>query len=284
MSHSSPEAQTALSSFEVQMAAEAIRNFANVGPDECVAEWGMVLGSGLGHVGDTLVQNGGKALPYDEIPGFPVSAIPGHAGRLVLGNHNGTNVIVLQGRSHFYEGHDIETITLPVRSLLQVGVTKLLLTNASGGVNLNLRVGNLMLIDGHISMLPAHLIGDRSLCVWDADLIAHARTVAERLGIPIQSGVYAAMPGPTYETSAEVRMMRILGADAVGMSTVPEAVAAAGRARVLGISCITNAAAGIQDGPITHDHVAEVGRSVSDHFGRLVFGLLDESEAADSRH
>jgi purine-nucleoside phosphorylase len=275
MSRLATAKQAALSSYEVQLAAAAIREFAGVAADEPVAEWGMVLGSGLGHVGDTLVENGGKALPYGDIPGFPVSAIPGHAGRLVLGQKNGTNVAVLQGRSHFYEGHNIETITRPVRALLDVGVRKLLLTNASGGVNLDLRVGDLMLIKGHISMLPAQLIGDRSFCVWDSKLMEHARSVAAKLDVPLQSGVYAAMPGPTYETSAEVKMMRTLGADTVGMSTVPEAVAAAGRAQVLGISCITNAAAGIHEGPITHDHVAEVGRSVSDHFGRLVFGLLD---------
>ena len=264
----------ALSSFEVQMAAEKIREFAGVAADAPVAKWGMVLGSGLGHVGEALVQNGGKSLSYEQIPGFPVSAIPGHAGRLVLGEHNGQSVVVLQGRSHYYEGHDIETITRPVRALLGVGVTDLLLTNASGGVNLDFRVGDLMLIEGHISMLPTLLLGDKPVCVWDKQLQTRARSVAESLGIKLQSGVYASMPGPTYETSAEVRMMRILGADAVGMSTVPEAVAAAGRARVVGISCITNAAAGINDGPITHDHVAEVGNSVSGDFGRLVMGLL----------
>lgn len=272
MSSTSPEA--ALSAFEVQLAAERIREFADCAPNKPVAEWGFVLGSGLGHVGDTLVEAGGRTLPYDQIPGFPVSAVKGHAGRLVLGEHNGTRVLILQGRSHFYEGHDIETITRPVRTLLDVGVRTLVLTNASGGIGEHLRVGDLMLIEDHISMLPSLLVGDRAVDVWDAELRAHARSVAESLGVDLKAGVYASMPGPTYETSAEVNMMRILGADTVGMSTVPEAVAAAGRARVLGISCITNAAAGINDGPITHDHVAEVGQSVSEGFGKLILGLL----------
>ncbi len=272
MRSTTPEA--ALSSFEVQMAAECIREFASCDSGQAVAQWAFVLGSGLGHVGDLLVESGGQSLPYEQIPGFPVSAIPGHAGRLVLGEHKGTRVLVLQGRSHFYEGHDIETITRPVRALLDVGVTKLLLTNASGGIGDHLRVGDLMLIEDHVSMVPALLLGDRTVRVWDSELQEHARSVASASGITLKSGVYASMPGPTYETTAEVKMMRILGADSVGMSTVPEAVVAAGRAQVLGISCITNAAAGINEGPITHDHVAHVGRSVSGDFGRLALGLL----------
>lgn len=267
--------QSALASFEVQTAATAIREFAGVSENAPVAAWGMVLGSGLGNVGDLLVENGGTALPYDQIPGFPVSAVPGHAGRLVLGEHNGNAVIVLQGRSHYYEGHELEIITRPVETLLELGVTNLVLTNASGGVSTKLRVGDLMLIEDHISMLPTLLRGDRSTDVWSSDFREHARSVADSLGITLRSGVYASMPGPTYETSAEVRMMRILGADTVGMSTVPEAVVAASRARVLGISCITNAAAGISDAPITHDHVAEVGKSVSGDFGRLILGLVE---------
>ncbi len=276
MTKTNTDEQTALSSFEVEQAANAIREFAGIPQTEPVAEWGMVLGSGLGHVGDLLVDRGGKAMPYSDIPGFPVSAIPGHAGRLVLGEHNGTRVIVLQGRSHYYEGHDIETITRPVRALLDVGVNKLLLTNASGGVSRRLRVGDLMLIEDHINMLPTQLVGNRTVDVWDQELLQHTQSVALSLGIPVRVGVYASMPGPTYETFAEVRMMRTLGADTVGMSTVPEAVAAAGRARIIGISCTTNAAAGINIGPITHDHVAEVCRRVSEDFGRLVLGLIGQ--------
>ncbi len=262
----------------VQEAAEVIRRFAGFPDAEPIATWGLVLGSGLGHVGDHLLEQGGRAIAFEEIPGFPCSSVPGHAGRLVLGSHEGVAVAVLQGRLHFYEGHNIETITRPVRTLLALGVQNLLLTNASGGVNRSFRVGDLMLIEDHISMLPIRLLGDQDDPVWNTELCAKAEATARSLGIQLQRGVYAAMPGPTYETAAEVRMMRVLGADTVGMSTVPEAVAAAENARVVGISCITNAAAGLSDQPITHDHVAEVGQLVSRDFGRLVLGLVASDE------
>lgn len=267
-------ATQALAEVEVAMAAEAIRGFAGVSGNEPLAAWGMVLGSGLGHVGDQLLEQGGRAIPFDRIPGFPCSSVTGHAGRLVLGEHRGVSVVVLQGRVHFYEGHSIEVLTRPVRTLIELGVPNLLLTNASGGVNRTFRVGDLMLIEDHISMLPAALIGDQNRNVWDRELRGRAEATAKSLGITLQRGIYAAMPGPTYETSAEVRMMRALGADTVGMSTVPEAVAVAGKARVVGLSCITNAAAGMSDQPITHDHVSEVGQLVSGDFGRLVLGLV----------
>jgi len=263
---------------QVQEAAEVIRRFAGISDAKPIAAWGLVLGSGLGHVGDHLLEQGGRALAFEEIPGFPCSSVPGHAGRLVLGRHEGVAVAVLQGRVHFYEGHNIETITRPVRTLLELGVRNLLLTNASGGVNRTFRVGDLMLIEDHISMLPARLIGNQDRAVWNTQLREQAEATAKALGIQLQRGIYAAMPGPTYETSAEVRMMRLLGADTVGMSTVPEAVATAGNARVVGISCITNAAAGMSDQPITHDHVAEVGKLVSRDFGRLVLGLVASDE------
>lgn len=264
----------ALDEVEVRMAADTIRGFAGITDAQPIATWGMVLGSGLGNVGDHLLEHGGRAIGFDQIPGFPCSSVPGHAGRLVLGQHQGVAVVVLQGRVHFYEGHSIEAITRPVRTLVELGIENLLLTNAAGGVNRTFRVGDLMLIEDHISMLPARLIGDRGGSVWSRELRSRAEATAKALGITLQRGVYAAMPGPTYETSAEVRMMRTLGADTVGMSTVPEAVAAAGTARVVGISCITNAAAGMSDDPITHDHVAEIGQLVSGDFSRLVLALV----------
>lgn len=261
----------------VLAAAAAIRELAGIrsGP---VAEWGLVLGSGLGHVGDWLIERGGLAVPYEQIPGFPGSGVAGHAGRLVIGKHNDRAVVVLQGRSHFYEGHDIDVLTRGVRTLLELGVSRLLLTNAAGAVNPDFRPGELMLIEDHINWLPVALPGNRTAEVWDPALRGRAAKLASELGVPVRSGVYASMPGPTYETSAEVRMMGILGADAVGMSTVPEAVCAAGRARIIGISCITNAAAGLQDGPITHEEVAEIGRRVAYDFGRLVLGLIGQTD------
>ena len=241
---------------------------------------GLILGSGLGVLGDEVED--AVRIAYEEIPHFPRSTVEGHAGRLVIGDLGGVTVLVMQGRFHYYEGHSMQSIGFPIRVMRLLGIDRLIVTNAAGGCNPNFSPGDLMLITDHIKFFDesplrgANLdaFGPRFNDLSDAyarDVRAVARKVAADLAIPVQEGVYAHMAGPSFETPAEIRMLQILGADAVGMSTVPETIVAnhCGM-KVLGISCITNMAAGILDQPLNHHEVLETGERVRETFAALI--------------
>lgn len=262
----------------LETAANAIR--ARLGS----ASIGIVLGSGLGdHV---QVLEDADSMSYAEIPGFPVSTAPGHAGRWWVGHSHGKTIYMLQGRVHLYEGLPVEEVTLYVRVMKLLGVHTLILTNAAGCVNLQWKPGDLMLISDYINYSGANpLIGpnldamgprfpDMSSTFTPA-LRQRCREAAARLNIPLREGVYMWFTGPTYETPAEIRLARLAGADAVGMSTVPEAIVAHHCGlRVLGISCLTNMAAGILPQPLNHQEVQEVASRVSGDFRALLDGLV----------
>lgn len=245
---------------------------------------GMVLGSGLGDFADTLED--AVRIPYSEIPNFPVPTAPGHVGALVFGKKMGREVVVLQGRIHFYEGLPQQVITLPTRVLAAIGVKTLVLTNAAGGVNLDYGPGTLMLISDHINFSGANPLigpnldefGPRFPDVSDlytARLRRRVKEAAAKEGITLGEGVYMMFSGPNYETPAEVRMAKIVGADAVGMSTVPEALVAAHCGmEVLGISCITNIAAGLSDQKLDHSEVLQIADRVHGTFHRLLEIIL----------
>jgi len=248
---------------------------------------GLVLGSGLGDFADTLED--ALRISYSEIPNFPVPTVPGHSGALVFGRKCGQTVAVLQGRIHYYEGLPQQEITLPVRVLAALGVKTLVLTNACGGVNLSFRPGDLMLISDHINFSGSNPLMGPNLDIfgprfpdmsdlYTASLRAAIKEKAAAAGIGLQEGVYAMYSGPNYETPAEIRMFRILGADTVGMSTVPEAlVAGQCGMQVVGISCITNMAAGVLPVKLSHAEVMETAALVHDKFQNLldiVLGVL----------
>lgn len=237
---------------------------------------GLILGSGLGVLADEITNP--VKIPYNEIPDFPVSTVEGHAGQLVFGVLNGVEVVAMQGRFHFYEGYSMAKVTFPVRVMKELGVEMLIVTNAAGGVNECFKPGDLMLITDHINNMGTNpLIGpnDSHFGVrfpdmsepYSNELRATAREIADRLNINVKEGVYFANPGPVYETPAEIRMVRVIGGDAVGMSTVPEVIVARHSGmKVLGISCISNMAAGILDQPLSHDEVIETTEKVKANF------------------
>jgi purine-nucleoside phosphorylase len=237
---------------------------------------GLILGSGLGVLADEI-ENPVK-IPYNEIPDFPISIVEGHAGQLVFGLLSGVEVVAMQGRFHFYEGYSMEKVTFPVRVMKELGVDMLIVTNAAGGVNESFSAGDLMIISDHINNMGTNpLIGpnDSKLGVrfpdmseaYTKELRTVAREIADRLNINVKEGVYFGNPGPVYETPAEIRMVRVMGGDAVGMSTVPEVIVARHSGiKVLGISCISNMAAGILDQPLTHDEVIETTERVKADF------------------
>jgi purine-nucleoside phosphorylase len=241
---------------------------------------GLILGSGLGVLADEI-ENPVK-IPYNEIPDFPISTVEGHAGQLVFGVLSGVEVVAMQGRFHFYEGYSMEKVTFPVRVMKELGVDMLIVTNAAGGVNESFSAGDLMIISDHINNMGTNpLIGpnDSKLGVrfpdmsesYTKELRAVAREIADRLNINVKEGVYYGNPGPVYETPAEIRMVRTMGGDAVGMSTVPEVIVARHSGmKVLGISCISNMAAGILDQPLTHDEVIETTERVKADFLRYI--------------
>ncbi|WP_243290136.1 purine-nucleoside phosphorylase [Bacillus sp. FJAT-47783] len=249
-------------------------------------EIGLILGSGLGVLADEIEES--VKIPYQDIPGFPVSTVEGHAGQLVFGTLKGKTVVAMQGRFHFYEGYSLDKVTFPVRVMKALGVEKLIVTNAAGGINEAFKPGDLMIITDHINNIGTNpLIGpnDAELGVrfpdmseaYDKDLRALAKNVASQLNIGVQEGVYVANSGPCYETPAEVRMLRILGGDAVGMSTVPEVIVAKHSGlKVLGISCISNMAAGILDQPLTHDEVIETTEMVKSNFLSFVKTIVEK--------
>ena len=247
---------------------------------------GLVLGSGLGGYADTLED--AVRIPYSEIPNFPIPTIPGHSGALVFGRKCGQEVVVLQGRIHYYEGLPQQEITLPIRVLAALGVKTVVLTNACGGVNLAFKPGDLMLISDHINYSGANpLIGpnmdefgprfpDMS-DLYTASVRKQIKEKALEAGISLQEGVYAMYSGPNYETPAEIRMFRMMGADTVGMSTVPEAIVAGHCGmQVVGVSCITNMAAGVLDRPLSGEEVIEAGKLAAPRFTALVKACLEQ--------
>ena len=261
-------------------AADAVRDRLGVTP-----RVGLILGSGLGGIADTI--DDARRLPYRDVPGFPPSTVAGHAGELVGGMLSGTPVVALSGRFHMYEGHGAALSGFPVRVLHALGASTLIVSNAAGGARKSLSPGTLMLISDHINLQFRNpLVGpledgdvrfpDMSE-PYDVELRALAKRVGAKLGVQLAEGVYVAELGPTYETRAEVKMLQQLGADALGMSTVPEVIVARALGmRVLGISCITNYACGLSGSPITHDEVLETTSRVAAHLQGLVRGIVAE--------
>ncbi len=240
----------------------------------------LILGSGLGEYADSFSDP--VILPYSEIPHFPTSTVAGHKGQLVFQKFPGCSVVAMQGRFHYYEGYDMEQVTFPVRVFGMLGIERLLITNAAGGANPDFDAGDLMLITDHINLMGGNPLrgkhsqefGERfpdMSNVYNAEDSAAIESVAQELKIPLKKGVYIAMSGPSYETPAEIRMAQILHGDAVGMSTVPEAIVATQMGmRVSGISCITNMAAGITGAKLTHEEVMETADRVRKQFMTLV--------------
>ena len=240
----------------------------------------LVLGSGLGDYAEGIDQR--AVLDYRDIPDFPVSTVPGHRGRFIFGYVGGVPTVIMQGRVHYYEGYPMEDVVLPIRLMRLMGAEILFLTNAAGGVNYNFSAGDFMLIEDQIStFIPSPLRGanidelgprfpDMSR-IYDPDLKAQIREAAEELGIPLQSGVYMQTPGPNFESPAEVRMCRTLGADAVGMSTACESIAANHMGmRICGISCISNLACGMTETPLSHEEVQEAANRMAPRFKALI--------------
>lgn len=252
----------------------------------------LVLGSGLGDLADEI--DDAVRIPFSDVPGFVAPGVEGHRGMLVAGRLEGVRCIALQGRFHLYEGHSPAAVALPTRVMLGLGARTLLVTNAAGGLNRSFSPGDLMLIDDHINLLwrnplsgPVHADEARYPDMarpYDPALQRMAERVAIEHGIRVRRGVYVATLGPSYETPAEIRMMQWLGGDAVGMSTVPEVlVARAQGARVLGISLITNYAAGIMPAPLSHDEVVAAGAAAREDFTKLVRGVLARMQTLDRR-
>ena len=225
----------------------------------------VVLGSGLGGFADTLEDR--RVTPYSDIPGWPVSSVPGHAGRLIEGRVGGSEVIVLAGRAHLYEGFTAQQVTFGIRELARRGVTNVILTNAAGGINLGHKAGDLVLISDHINLQGTNPLEGATFIdmseAYSMELRTLARGIGTRQGLELKEGVYAGLRGPSFETPAEIRYLRAIGADLVGMSTVMETIAAnhAGM-KVLGISCVTNMAAGVLPQKLTHAEVLETGERV----------------------
>lgn len=248
-------------------------------------EVGLILGSGLGELGDEVEQ--ATAIPYDNIPNFPVSTVEGHKGQLVYGTLGGKKVLAMQGRFHYYEGYSLETVTFPVRVMKALGVETVIVTNAAGGLNETFEPGELMLITDHINFTGVNpLIGPNDASMgprftdmsegYDRKYQQIVRDVAKKMDLNLKEGVYMGFTGPTYETPAEIRFARVIGADAVGMSTVPEVIVARhGGMKVIGISCITNLAAGMQ-ATLNHEEVVETTQRVKESFKGLVKNILVE--------
>ncbi|MDR3599285.1 MAG: purine-nucleoside phosphorylase [Desulfosporosinus sp.] len=249
-----------------------------------VPELGVVLGSGLGAFADLVEEK--VVIPYREIPHFPISTVEGHAGQLVFGKVQGRSLVVMQGRFHYYEGYMMQEVTFPIRVMQVLGVTGLIVTNAAGGINSAFQAGDLVLIKDHLNLMGDNPLRGENLAnlgprfpdlsegynwAWRQK----ALEVAKKLGIKPQEGVYVAVSGPNYETPAEIRYLRTIGADMVGMSTVPEVIVANhGGMRVLGISCVTNMAAGILPQKLNHAEVMETAERVGKQFVSFVQALV----------
>lgn len=266
---------------EIAEARDFVLSKINVAP-----KIGVILGSGLGSLADEI--KNAVSIPYEDIPYFSKSDAIGHANELVIGELQGKIVVAMKGRYHYYEGYSLSEVTFPVRVLKALGIEKLVITNACGAVNTEFNAGELMLITDHINLVGSNpLIGKNNdelgprftdvSEVYNRDLRAVASKVAEEKGITLREGVYAWWSGPVYETPAEIRMIRVLGGDAAGMSTVPEAtVAIHAGLKVLGISCLTNMACGILDQPLSHEEVLEVAAKSRNTFVDLIKGILKE--------
>ena len=251
--------------------------------DDFKPEIGIVLGSGLGDLADTYCE---FAIPYDKIPGFAKSTVEGHKGQLVFAQINKRNVVMMQGRNHFYEGHSMQDVTYPIKVMKKLGVKTVIITNAAGAINKSFRPGDLMVITDHINLMVTNpLIGpnDPDLGVrfpdmsevYNKNLIKIVDAAGRLLKIDLKHGVYVATTGPSYETPAEIKMARFMGGDAAGMSTVPEAIVAnyCGM-KVIGISCISNFATGISSKKLSHEEVIETTEKVKAKFKELVLLLL----------
>lgn len=250
-----------------------------------VPEVGIVLGSGLGELADEYSR---IVLDYKDIPGFEASTVYGHKGRLVFAEINGKNVVMMQGRFHFYEGHSIQKVVFPIKVMRKLGVKTVILTNAAGGVNASFNPSDLMIITDHINFMGVNpLIGlnDDTLGVrfpdmsevYTPELVDLVKNAGNKVGVDLQEGVYMALTGPSYETPAEVRMARTLGADAVGMSTVPEAIVASWAGmKVIGISCICNSAAGVSTVGLSHEEVINAANKAKNKFKALIKEVLKE--------
>lgn len=248
-------------------------------------EIGIILGSGLGELADEYCE---YSLSYSDIPGFEASTVSGHKGRLVFANLSGKNVVMMQGRFHFYEGHSIQKVVFPIKVMKKLGIKTLIVTNAAGGVNPAFNPSDLMIITDHINYMGVNpLIGPNDDTmgtrfpdmseVYSSEYIDLAKSIGKKLGIDLQEGVYMALTGPSYETPAEVRMARIIGADAVGMSTVPEAIVAAWAGiKVIGLSCICNSAAGVSTVGLSHEDVINAANSAKEKFKKLVKEIIKE--------
>lgn len=264
---------------QVQQTVEYIKNKTGFTP-----EYGVILGSGLGSFTDDIKIE--HTLPYNEIPNFPVSTVEGHKGALVFGTIGDKKVVAMQGRFHYYEGYDMKQVTFPVRVMKYIGVTKLIVSNASGGVNPNYKVGSIVLIKDHINMLPEHPLrgknderfGPRFVNMsepYSQKMITKAKELAKELNIEVQDGVYLGLQGPTFETLSEYRMVKALGGDCVGMSTVPEVIVARHMdLETFGLSVITDM--GNEDAieTITHEEVLEAAREAEPHVRQLIKQLI----------
>lgn len=247
-------------------------------------EVALVLGSGLGGYASNMDVR--CEVPYSEIEGFPVSTVPGHDGRFLFGYVKGVPVVAMKGRIHYYEGYDMTDIVLPIRLMGMLGAKTLVLTNAAGGINMDFTPGDLMIIKDHISaFVPSPLRGENldelgprfpdMSKIYDRGLMEYLRASAAENGFEMREGVYLQFQGPNFETPTEIKMFRGLGADAVGMSTVCEAIAARHMGlRIAAVSCITNMAAGILDQPLSHEEVQETADKVADKFEKLITGLI----------
>ena len=247
-------------------------------------ELGVILGSGLGAFADLVEEK--VVIPYQDIPHFPVSTVEGHAGQLVFGKVQGRSVVVMQGRFHYYEGYTMQEVTFPIRVMQVLGVKGLIVTNAAGGINTAFGSGELVLIKDHLNLMGDNPLRGANLSDlgprfpdmsegYNLEWRQKALTIAAKLGINLQEGVYVAVSGPSFETPAEIRFMRTIGADMVGMSTVPEVIVANhGGMRVLGISCVTNMAAGILPQKLNHAEVIETAERVGKQFVSFVQALV----------
>lgn len=271
---------------KIKKGADAIRRQL---PPSWQPNLAIILGSGLGALADEV--DPVASIPYSDIPSFGQSSVEGHAGRLVLGTLQGTPVAVMQGRLHYYEGHDLQQTTLPVRVMHELGAHTLIVTNAAGGLNPDFQAGDLMLIEDHINLLgwgghnPLRGPNDPSLGprfpamnpAYDPDLLQLAKNAAAECNVPVRQGVYIVVAGPNYETRAELRLLRQWGADAVGMSTVPEVIVARhGGMKVIGISNITNMALADSDEPVNHEEVLAVAEQSRPRFIRLMKALVEK--------
>ena len=246
-------------------------------------EIGIVLGSGLGELADEYCS---LAIPYKEIPGFETSTVAGHKGRLVFAEINNKKVVMMQGRFHYYEGHPIQKVVFPIKVMRKLGVKNLILTNAAGGVNPAFNPSDLMVITDHINCMGINpLIGENDNTmgerfpdmseVYSSELVELVHRIGEKEGIDLQEGVYMALTGPSYETPAEIKMARIVGADAIGMSTVPEAIVAKWAGMdIIGISCICNSAAGISNITLSHSDVVNSANTAKDRFKKLIKSII----------